>query len=85
MKMKLCTPSNAGRYIPANKKDIEFRMNRNREEKRKKRGCRCQIKHSNQTGRESLRREKESSRRKNPTKVPTLAERGISTGRWECS
>jgi hypothetical protein len=31
-----------------------------------------------------LKREKERSRRKNPTKVPTLAERGISTGRWEC-
>ena len=59
-------------------------MNRNREEEKEKRGCRCQIKHFNQTGRESLRREKERSRRKIQQKVPTLEERGMSAGRWEC-
>jgi hypothetical protein len=38
MKLQLCTPNNAGRYIPANKKEIEFRMNRNREEEKGKKG-----------------------------------------------
>jgi hypothetical protein len=38
MKLQLCTPSNAGRYIPANMKEIEFRMNRNREEEKGKKG-----------------------------------------------